>query len=220
MRSKKPNPAIDGEWREGFLFVGNRLILDFINTLPVIDGQPTELLPDASALARWLVAAGLSDHSLVDRWKAVQSNSFSKEINALHEFREVARSELFKLEHGSDVSPAFVVCVNEHLKNHPLVAHLSLQDGTLSKGTLFEPKRPGDVFGPLAEDIAQLLTDHHPQRLRKCSSCAVHFLDTSKKGTRRWCSMALCGNRSKVAAYARRIKNKSDAGWLSATQGT
>lgn len=207
MDSKTPKPAANGDWRDGFLFVGNRLILDFVNTLPVIDGQPTELLPDTSALARWLVAAGLAKASLIKDWKAVRSTSYMKDMKALHAFREFARSELLKIEHGSAVSPDFVACVNEHLEHHPLVSHLSMQRGVISKGTLFAPKCPGDAFGPLAEDIAQLLTNRDPQRLRKCSSCALHFLDTSKKGTRRWCSMAMCGNRSKVAAYARRLKN-------------
>jgi len=208
MQSATSNPATNGDWRDGFLFVGNQLIVDFVNTLPVIDGQPTELLPDAAALARWLVAAGLCSPSLVDDWKAVRSKSYMQNMKALHAFRELARSEIFKLEQGSAISPAFVECINEHLKSHPSISQLSIQDGVISKGPLFEPKRPSDVFGPLAEDVAQLLTDRDLQRLRKCSGCAVHFLDTSKKGTRRWCSMAMCGNRSKVAAYAQRLSSQ------------
>jgi predicted RNA-binding Zn ribbon-like protein len=41
-------------------------------------------------------------------------------------------------------------------------------------------------------------------RVRKCEGCPVHFLDVSKKGSRRWCSMGLCGNKVKVAAYQQR----------------
>ena len=41
-------------------------------------------------------------------------------------------------------------------------------------------------------------------RVRKCGQCVLHFYDTSKKGTRRWCSMQLCGNRLKVVAYPAR----------------
>jgi len=206
MGPNNSNTTANGDWRDGFLFVGNQLILDFVNTLPVIDGQPIELLPDAHALARWLVAAGLCVPSLIDDWKALPSKSSTKDMKTLHEFREFSRSELLRVEHGAAVTPDFIQCVNEHLKDHPPVTYLSMQSGSISKGTYFSPKRPTDAFGPLAESIAQLLTDRDPQRLRKCSSCALHFLDTSKKGTRRWCSMTMCGNRSKVAAYARRVK--------------
>jgi predicted RNA-binding Zn ribbon-like protein len=41
-------------------------------------------------------------------------------------------------------------------------------------------------------------------RVRECEGCPVHFLDVSKKGSRRWCSMSLCGNKVKVAAYQQR----------------
>jgi hypothetical protein len=47
---------MNGDWRNGFRFVGNQLALDFVNTRPVIDGQPAEMLADGGALARWLEA--------------------------------------------------------------------------------------------------------------------------------------------------------------------
>jgi predicted RNA-binding Zn ribbon-like protein len=68
----------------------------------------------------------------------------------------------------------------------------------------FAPDAPQDSLAPIADAMAAFLTDTAAYRVRKCPSCAVHFWDTSKKGTRRWCSMNLCGNRSKVAAYAQR----------------
>ncbi|PYX60939.1 MAG: hypothetical protein DMG76_00995, partial [Acidobacteria bacterium] len=45
--------------KDGFLFVGNQLALDFLNTRPVQNGEPSELLPDFSALLRWFQAADL-----------------------------------------------------------------------------------------------------------------------------------------------------------------
>src|SRR5208283_1226259 len=43
----------------GFLFVGNQLALDFLNTRPAQNGEPEELLPDFSALLGWFQAAEL-----------------------------------------------------------------------------------------------------------------------------------------------------------------
>lgn len=56
------------------------------------------------------------------------------------------------------------------------------------------------------EDYLQLL-ERDPGRLRRCANpeCVLHFFDISKRGDRRWCSMAGCGNRAKAARhYARR----------------
>ena len=49
----------NSDWKDGFLFVGNQLALDFLNTRPVQNGEPMELLPDFSALLRWFQAAEL-----------------------------------------------------------------------------------------------------------------------------------------------------------------
>ena len=45
--------------KDGFIFVGNQLALDFVNTRLVQNGQPIELLPNFAALLRWFHAAGL-----------------------------------------------------------------------------------------------------------------------------------------------------------------
>ena len=58
-----------------------------------------------------------------------------------------------------------------------------------------------------AHDLLDLLGDR-PDRLRQCEHerCALWFLDTSRNGTRRWCSMASCGNRAKAARHYRRAR--------------
>ena len=50
-------PIRNSDWRDGFLFVGNHLALDFLNTCPIQNGEATELLPDFDALLRWFKAA-------------------------------------------------------------------------------------------------------------------------------------------------------------------
>jgi predicted RNA-binding Zn ribbon-like protein len=59
------------------------------------------------------------------------------------------------------------------------------------------------LLAPVAEAAALLLAREDPGRVRRCSApgCGHWFLDTSKNQRRRWCSMAVCGNRAKVAAH-------------------
>ncbi len=70
--------------------------------------------------------------------------------------------------------------------------------------TAFELEESDDIWAPIAIAVAELLSDVSPVRLRKCEARIVHFVDTSKKGSRRWCSMNICGNKLKVAAYQKR----------------
>jgi len=66
-----------------------------------------------------------------------------------------------------------------------------------------------DLFAPLAYSAATLFATVDHTRVRKCAQCVLYFRDTSKKGTRRWCSMQLYGNRLKVAAYATRRRQRT-----------
>lgn len=55
-----------------------------------------------------------------------------------------------------------------------------------------------------AETYLDLLTTR-PDRIRQCQrpQCVLWYLDTSRSGTRRWCSMAVCGNRTKAQRHHR-----------------
>jgi predicted RNA-binding Zn ribbon-like protein len=59
--------------------------------------------------------------------------------------------------------------------------------------------------------LVDTLAKYPPERIRKCEhkSCILHFVDTSKGGKRRWCSMDLCGNRQKAADFYSRKKVRS-----------
>src|ERR1044071_2882451 len=60
------------DWRNGFLFLGCLLPLDFLNTQFEAHGQPVEALPDCTSLAQWLAAAGLipkpHERRLKEQW--------------------------------------------------------------------------------------------------------------------------------------------------------
>jgi predicted RNA-binding Zn ribbon-like protein len=68
------------------------------------------------------------------------------------------------------------------------------------------------LLASVAQDAIDVLGGPRAARLKRCegSRCALLFVDTSRSGRRRWCSMERCGNRSKVAAHRRRRK-ESDA---------
>jgi predicted RNA-binding Zn ribbon-like protein len=58
---------------------------------------------------------------------------------------------------------------------------------------------------PIARDIAGLLaTPNAPVRHCAGAGCVRHFYDDSRTGRRRWCEMAICGNRAKAAAFTAR----------------
>jgi predicted RNA-binding Zn ribbon-like protein len=89
---------------------------------------------------------------------------------------------------------------------YPQRISLGKQGSKVVLNPFFQPRKPEDVWIPIIAATAELLSQMETFRIRKCESesCIVHFYDTSKKGSRRWCSMTICGNKLKVAAYQRR----------------
>jgi predicted RNA-binding Zn ribbon-like protein len=67
------------------------------------------------------------------------------------------------------------------------------------------------LFSTVARDAIDVIGGPLAARLKRCEGarCAILFVDTSRPGRRRWCSMDRCGNRAKVAAHRRRLKAMS-----------
>ena len=198
----KRNP----DWKQGFLFIGNQLALDFLNTRPVMNGQAVELVSDFSALLRWFQAADLLSSRQVRHLQQQWGNSIRarRTLKAAWELRERLRNAVLAWECGAAVRQSIINELNQLMFRYPVRARLEAARNVLSKELWFEAKRPEDLFTPLAHSAATLFAEVSRDRVRKCGQCVLHFHDTSKKGTRRWCSMRLCGNRLKVAAYAAR----------------
>ncbi len=167
---------------------------------------PRNSYPSPDALERWLVASGVvrsqKGKRLIRRWRdSPQAEMFLRKLIA---FRERLRAAILRREAGLPVSDTFVSEVNLLLEEHPSRVVLHKKGAKLEREIVFEPRKPEDVWAPIAAATAELLSDIPASRVRKCESCIVHFYDISKKGSRRWCSMNICGNKLKVAAYQRR----------------
>jgi predicted RNA-binding Zn ribbon-like protein len=203
---RRRGPIPDSDRRDGFLFVGNHLALDFLNTRPVQNGEPVELLSDFGALLRWFQAAGLlSSREMANlQRQSGESATARRTLEAMRQFREKLRKEVLAREGGEDVHRSTVEELNRLMAAHPMLSKLEATGNVPFMKLWFEPFQSEDLFAPLVHSAAKLFAEADRNRVRKCGKCVLHFYDTSKKGTRRWCSMQLCGNRLKVAAYAAR----------------
>jgi predicted RNA-binding Zn ribbon-like protein len=193
-------------WRDGFLFVGNHLALDFLNTRHVQNGELLELLPDFNAALRWFQGAGLlSSRQVNDFQQQWGSSAPARDVTVvMRELREKLRKEIIAWERTGRLHHSTLDELNQIMAQHPMLTRLKRNTNEVMTELWFEASQPEDLFAPLAYGAAVLFATVERSRVRKCGHCVLHFYDTSKKGTRRWCSMQLCGNRLKVKAYAGR----------------
>ena len=86
-------PVQKSDWKDGFLFLGNHLALDFLNTCPVQNGETVELLPDFDALLRWFRAADVLSSREVASLRQLWGESARAQhvVEAVRELRERLR---------------------------------------------------------------------------------------------------------------------------------
>lgn len=197
-----------------FVFVGNHRALDFVNTEVAVEGEPRDLLTSLDDLVRWLTRAGALDgaagRTAIATWKARRKGGAA--LQAARGLRTDLRRLADAWAAGRPAPRATVARVNELLARGAGTSRLvPAEDGSgfaVEHGLRLE--EPEDLLVPVAEAAADLLVHAEPGRVRRCAhpACVLYFLDGTKNGTRRWCDMRTCGNRTNAAAYYRRRRAK------------
>lgn len=183
--------------RNEFLRIAGDPALDFVNTEIVRDGEPVDLLDRPDALARWL-----ADARLVPSARSVRVNGAT--LGAAKRIRSVLRELAGSLADGQPPRRASVALLDEELRRGRGSLALNLEANRFTVS--FEPEHPSDARFLLARAGARFLAGADPRRVRRCegTNCILFFYDATKSATRRWCSMAGCGNRMKAALHYER----------------
>ncbi len=185
-----------------FIWFGNWLAVDFINTSPGSELHPADKLPDAQAFKRWLIEGGVAgaDSILLDSENRDRCWSFALAYRAL------LRRGVAALAAGQALPDALVPKTNMLLAEPDNADRIVEEDGAFRLATAPKFQSPRTLVIPVARSFAKLLIEADQARLRECRNpmCGLYFYDSSKSGTRAWCSLGLCGNRSRVAAFRRK----------------
>jgi predicted RNA-binding Zn ribbon-like protein len=191
-----------------FLFVGNQPCLDFINTQFVVNGQPVDLLATFSDLVTWLVQVHLLTEKDAKKIE-LQGGRQTMGTQALEQarvFRATLREMIERLIAGRPVPQAPIETINKMLRYRTGRPQLIRRSGTFVREFQAESQDVNQLLGLLAEAASDLLCTCDLSLIKKCQNpaCVLFFYDTTKNHARHWCSMSICGNRSKVAAHYRR----------------
>jgi predicted RNA-binding Zn ribbon-like protein len=196
--------------RSPFVFVGERLWLDFVNS--ELGLRRTDALRDFEMMVRWLEASNVLDAERAGGIRRRAQQQPAGAAAALVDARRV-RSALRSLAERGPVSERIrsdgLAEINRVLGRSAGTRRVDLRnDGTFIRS--FVPV--GDAFAglviPIVESAADALILGELQRVRRCADqrCVRVFFDNTKNGRRRWCDMATCGNRAKAARHREKLK--------------
>src|SRR5690349_22121406 len=158
---KRPPNRPGSDRKNGFLFLGNHLALDFLNTRPVQNGEATELLPDFEALLRWFQAAELlspGETAKIRRWWG-ESSRARRSVQLVRELRERLRNEVLAWEAGAAVHRGITDELNRMMAEHPMRSRLETTRKGVVRERWFETEQPEDLLAPLADSAATLFAE-------------------------------------------------------------
>lgn len=158
------------------------LLLDLLNTTPVVDGEHTDELAGPDTGQDWVAAHG--------------GTGGTGETAALRGVRDAIQDVI-----RGAADPQTLAVHLERIALHP-----RLLDGTLG----WELRAPADERLAARALLAwAAISDRSPGRLRPCANpeCCRFLHDRSNANTARWCSMALCGNRFKARRHYQRTRS-------------
>jgi predicted RNA-binding Zn ribbon-like protein len=170
------------------------LVQDFVNTEIAVWAVDDIATPEL--LAEWFRARGLvSDGVTTDASAFVRARALRNLL------RELAKRNTRGAEPDDALRSEFA----------SIAAELRLRFELDQRGHVtLEPADDG-VDGALAEIVARVFQAQASgswKRLKSCpgSHCGWLFYDASRNASSTWCSMSICGNRTKTAAYRKRRK--------------
>ena len=191
-----------------FLFLGGHLALDVVNTVVVEGGELTDRLSAPEELARWVRASPLGREFGAPAELA--PSVFAQVIG----LRGALKAGFDAVVEERPVPEATLATMNAILRSAP-GSELRRSVEAAAAWAIRCASTSAEDATPLpwllADAGADLMAGGGMSRLRRCANrgtCVLMFLDTSRSHTRRWCSMDLCGNRSKVAAHSARTRQR------------
>jgi predicted RNA-binding Zn ribbon-like protein len=207
-------------------FIGDDLALDFLNSIAAPWGQEIEWLATGGDLVAWLEAAHAVPADVLAQFRkrtglrAVDAVAFQA-----RELREWFR--IFVRSHaGKRITPSALrelAPLNQLLERDEAYRQIEIappshggeNDGDEQQVLRWKAMRrwrsPKALLLPIAEAIGDLVCRKDFTLVRRCEgpTCTMWFHDVSKGHARRWCSMAVCGNRAKAAAHRARQRRAS-----------
>lgn len=178
--------------------VGGHVALDFVNTEVVSQAdRSTDVLRAADEFSAWCAYAGVVSAATGPvQLSPAQERALLTRAGTL---RHAIRSVVEAVAERRDADPDALTVLRSTTADAVGRALPALDGGRLTWA--WEPSAPEAVLWELASSAVDLLRTGETARIKVCPGCGFVFLDTTKNGSRRWCSMDDCGKQEKMRRY-------------------
>ena len=196
------------------IFVADALGLDFLNSLATPLDTPVDWIEDGEGYLSWLEQAHLAPRDVLREMRArALPGELDKIADQARSLREWFRG--FVRQHkGRPLTAAALTelkPLNRLLERDESFSRIALQQTGQEPFKLQTVRRwrnPEALLLPIGEALARLVCTEDFSNVKACEgpACTLLFADHTRGHARRWCSMAICGNRAKQAAHRNRLR--------------
>jgi predicted RNA-binding Zn ribbon-like protein len=196
------------------IFIADATGLDFLNSIATPDEVPVDWIADGEGYLRWLDQAGLAPIDVLrdarTRAQPSELDQLAREARCLREwFREFVHQHKGHALTGAAL--AELEPLNYLLEKSCSFSQIALRPDRRKPFMIQSVRRWQDAEAlllPVAEALARLVSTEDFALVKACEgpACTLLFADHTRGHARRWCSMAICGNRAKQAAHRHRRK--------------
>jgi predicted RNA-binding Zn ribbon-like protein len=192
---------------EIIVLLGGRLAIDFANA-PSYPGAPFNDLSWEEFVtflnAARIVSAERGDQ-LLSLPETDPRSAHALLTRAIH-LRDALREIFTALVKHQPVAPDSIKPINDVLRITEGHDELTQSDGRWRLQFVARETSLDWLLAAIARSAAEIVLEGEAAKVRVCANpiCGLFFCDKSRTHKRRWCSMAICGNRNKVASFARR----------------
>jgi len=199
------------------IFVADAKGIDFLNSRATPFDTPVEWLGSGDDLIAWLKAADLAPADVLKDFKASalpgELDAVAAQARSLREwFRGFVQRHMGKALKASALNE--LEPLNRILERDETYGQIGLAQDAARRGSRLvwlEKRRwrsSDSLLLPIARAIAKVICNEDFKLIKACEghACTLTFVDRTKSHRRRWCSMAVCGNRAKQAALRERLR--------------
>jgi predicted RNA-binding Zn ribbon-like protein len=197
------------------IFVADALGLDFLNSIATPVDIPIDWLDDGEGLLDWLEQARLVPAEALESVRAqALPGELDKMADQARHLREWFRGFVQERK-GHPLSTEDLRALeplNRLLERDEQFSRIVTGDpghgAALELRTLRRWRSPESLLLPIGETLAKFVCEESFSNVKACEgpACTLMFVDHTRGHARRWCSMAICGNRAKQAAHRHRLR--------------
>ncbi|MFC4404100.1 CGNR zinc finger domain-containing protein [Gracilibacillus xinjiangensis] len=187
-----------------FPLISGNISIDLVNTEVVRHGTRHDLLTDSDYVLAWFDTLFRENTLYQDQFSENIERRADKVLAHLIELRSFLREGYEKVADGTELSTHWINHLESQMKKAPFTYQF-INDKLLAvpMGTL-----ENALTSLIAYDALKLVSSGQLNYIHRCANpdCVLLFIDTH--GRRKWCSMKICGNRSKVTRHQRQKAQK------------